>query len=347
LAWNWSWLALPAHWSAVIASRFKPSRRRKRMNLARGPRDYVLEGPLSGLAAAREAEMRILTAVIVVTGALVLPAWADQSDALEQCVANSPMSPQRRLESCTAAIAGQQQNPQNLAIAYDRRGDVYLSLRDYGRASADFDQAVKLDPRNANAFNDRGRAFAATEQFDRAIADFDQAIALDAKHVNALVNRGTALRRMGRLDAAIQDFDRALALNSRHYGALFGRGLAYQDKGRWDFDAYLNEGRYEDLAIRDYDRALELSPKSAAAYNNRALARMSRREYDLALLDYQKAIELDPNNALYYSNRGNIFRVLGRYDRAVADYRKALSIKPAEAIQKQVETALKELGLTG
>src|SRR6185503_10939840 len=100
---------------------------------------------------------------------------------------------------------------------------------------------------------------------------------------------------------------------------LFGRALAYQDKAQWDFDAYLNEGRYEDLAIHDYDRALQLSPKSAAAYNNRANARVSRREYDLALLDYQKALEFDPNNALYYKNRGNIFRILGQYDRAIAD----------------------------
>src|SRR5262249_42689243 len=181
-----------------------------------------------------EAEMLMCTAVIVVTGAPVLPAWADQSDALEQCAANSPMSPQRRLESCTAAIAGQQQNPQSLAIAYDRRGDVYLSLRDYGRANADFDQAVKLDPRNANAFNDRGRAVAATEQFYRAIADFDEATALDAKPVCELVNRGKALRRLDRRAPPIQAVHRARRFHKRPSGALFGWGLASQIKARWD-----------------------------------------------------------------------------------------------------------------
>jgi tetratricopeptide (TPR) repeat protein len=257
--------------------------------------------------------MRILAAAIVVTATLVFPAWADQPDAQERCAANSPMPPQQRLESCTAAIEGGQHSRQSLAMAYDRRANVYLNLRDY----------------------------------ERAIADFDQAVALDPKLVNALINRGMALCRKGRFDAAIRDFDRALGLNSRTYGALFGRGLAYQEKARWDFDAYLNEGRYEDLAIRDYDQALELSPKSAPAYNNRANARASRREYDLALQDYQKAVEFDPNNALYYKNRGNIFRILGRYDRAVADYRKALSIKPEESIKKQLEGALKELGLAG
>jgi hypothetical protein len=47
--------------------------------------------------------MRILTAAIVVTGALVFPAGAYQPDAQEQCTANSPMPEQQRLESCTAA----------------------------------------------------------------------------------------------------------------------------------------------------------------------------------------------------------------------------------------------------
>ena len=78
------------------------------MNLARGRRDYVLQGPVSRPAAAREAEMRILTAAIFVTVGLVFPAWAEQPDAQEQCAADIPMPSQQRLESCTAAIEGGQ-----------------------------------------------------------------------------------------------------------------------------------------------------------------------------------------------------------------------------------------------
>jgi tetratricopeptide (TPR) repeat protein len=105
--------------------------------------------------------------------------------------------------------------------------------------------------------------------------------------------------------------------------AFFGRGRAYQDKAQWDFDAYLNEGRYEDLAIRDYDEAIRLNPKNAAAFNNRGNLYLSKRKYDRAIQDYDEALRLDPNNALHLKNRANAFRITGQYRRAIADYLKA------------------------
>ena len=49
----------------------------------------------------------------------------------------------------------------------------------------------------------------------------------------------------GRTGSATQ----AVALDPTYAAAFFDRALAYQDKSQWDFDAYLNEGRYDDLAI--------------------------------------------------------------------------------------------------
>jgi len=81
--------------------------------------------------------------------------------------------------------------------------------------------------------------------------------------------------------------------------------------------------------------------------HNRALVLVSTRQYDRALKDYEEALRLDPNNGLYLSNRGNAFRITGQYGRAIADYRKALTLKINEPLKKRIETALKELGVTG
>jgi len=89
--------------------------------------------------------MRILTAVIVATIALTLPLRAEPSDVQARCTANN-LTPQERLESCTAAIEDAQKSPQDLAVAYYRRGSLYLGMRDQARAIAAFDQAVALDP---------------------------------------------------------------------------------------------------------------------------------------------------------------------------------------------------------
>ena len=126
--------------------------------------------------------------------------------------------------------------------------------------------------------------------------------------------------------------------------AFFGRALAYQDKARWDFDAYLNEGRYEDRAIQDYDQAIRLDPNNAAAFNNRGNAYTRRRQYDRAIADYSEAIRLVPNNGATFNSRGYALRFVGQYGRAIADYRKALTLNIDEATKKQVETALKQLG---
>ena len=124
---------------------------------------------------------------------------------------------------------------------------------------------------------------------------------------------------------------------------IFGRALAYQDKAVSDFDAYLNEGRYEDMAIRDYDEAIRLIPKgNAAAFNNRALVLVSLRQYDRAIADYDEALRLEPNNGTYLKNRGNTFRSAGKYAPAIADFRKALALKLDEPARKQIEKALKD-----
>ena len=110
----------------------------------------------------------------------------------------------------------------------------------------------------------------------------------------------------------------------------------------------MNEGRYEELAIRDYDETIRLIPKgNAAAFNNRALVLVSLRQYDRALADYDEALRLEPNNGTYLKNRGNAFRAAGKYAQAIADLRKALTLKLDEATRKQIDKALKELGVPG
>ena len=65
------------------------------------------------------------------------------------------------------------------AEGFARRGEGFMSARDYAKAYADFDRAVKLKPDNARFLTARGRSLTESRQFDRAQADFDQALALE------------------------------------------------------------------------------------------------------------------------------------------------------------------------
>jgi tetratricopeptide (TPR) repeat protein len=54
---------------------------------------------------------------------------------------------------------------------------------------ADYDQAIRLDPKYAKGFYLRGRVWQATTEYDKALADYDEAIRLNPKDDLAFNNR--------------------------------------------------------------------------------------------------------------------------------------------------------------
>ncbi len=55
-----------------------------------------------------------------------------------------------------------------------------MNKGDYDRGIQDFNQAIKLNPDDADAFYNRGLAYAHKRQCDRAIEDFNRASKLDS-----------------------------------------------------------------------------------------------------------------------------------------------------------------------
>ena len=56
-----------------------------------------------------------------------------------------------------------------------------MNKREFDRALSEYDEAIRLDPRNGMAYSGRGCASTEKGEFDRAIASFDEAIRLDPK----------------------------------------------------------------------------------------------------------------------------------------------------------------------
>jgi tetratricopeptide (TPR) repeat protein len=189
-----------------------------------------------------------------------------------------------------------------------------------------------------------GVAYQRKGEVDRAIADYDEAIRLNPRYAMAFVNRANARRIKGRIDLAIKDCDQAIGVNPNLANAFFARAVAYQEMAQWDFDAYLTEGMYEDRAIQDYNAVIRLDPNNAAALRNRGIVNTKRQRYDQAISDFSEAIRIDPNAASACYGRAYALRFVGQYERAIADYRKALTLKIDDASRKQIEKILKQLG---
>jgi Flp pilus assembly protein TadD len=79
-------------------------------------------------------------------------------------------------------------------MAYSNRGSVWIQKGDYGKAFADFNKAIELDPNYAEAYNNRGVAWDHKGDYDKAIADFNKAIELDPNNAEAYKNRKRTLK---------------------------------------------------------------------------------------------------------------------------------------------------------
>jgi rhomboid protease GluP len=111
---------------------------------------------------------------------------------------------------------------------------------------ADYNEAIRLDPKNAEAYYNRGNSYLKKGDWNKAIADFTEAIRLNPKFAGAYVNRGLVYKDNGEPDKAIVDYTEAIRLNPKDAGAYVNRGLVYKDNGE------------PDKAIAEYAKAKEL-----------------------------------------------------------------------------------------
>jgi Flp pilus assembly protein TadD len=72
-------------------------------------------------------------------------------------------------------------------LAYNNRGIAYADKRDYDRAIADYNQAIRLNP-NSSAYNNRGAAYYNKGNKTQAWADYNKALELDPNNTTAWNN---------------------------------------------------------------------------------------------------------------------------------------------------------------
>ena len=219
---------------------------------------------------------------------------------------------ERDISSATRAIETARDDAHR-AAAYSKRGSVYsekarysrafklISSDEYGRlfglAIQDHDQAIALDPANADAYFSRGQTYYARAALETVVDG---------------VAVGTDAARKAWFDPAVADFKQAVERDGRHHLAWDMLGLIHETTGEFD------------QAIREYSQEMALNPlgksRVANAYCLRGGSDQKEKKYDAAIADYGKAIDMgataddwscDPYNplfVLYDKNR--------RYDQA-------------------------------
>ena len=132
----------------------------------------------------------------------------------------------------------------NDRLYLDYRGQALLAKGRFALASKDFERLIALNPGDATAFLHLSQADIGRRNYTRAIADADQAIRLSplSGATEAYNNRGNAHFHLGALGDAVVDYDAALKLDPGNWQPLYGRGVVKLRKGdtaggRTDIDA--------------------------------------------------------------------------------------------------------------
>ena len=206
---------------------------------------------------------------------------------------------------------------------YTLRASAWWALGEHDKALADYDRAIELGYREANAFSSRGIFRAATGKHAEADQDFTSALEKDAKDLASLINRAAAFMALGKPDKAVEDYSTAIGLDEKNGILLQQRAIAFKAAGK------LEE------ALKDFDKAIEIEPKDIMAWMGRGFIYFQQAKHQAAIDNFAHVIELAPDTAVAYNNRGYNLQQIGKWTEALADYEKAIELAPKYALAWQ------------
>lgn len=221
---------------------------------------------------------------------------------------------------------------------------------DLDGAYAEYNKAIQLEPRYAEAYYNMGVLQETRGRYAEASDCYTRAIALQVRYPEAYNNLGNVLGKLGEHDKAMRHFKEALRQNAgyaevyNNIGTDLSAQKRYAEAADWYEKAvslkpgyalaWYNWGnvlccldRYAD-AVAHYKKAIVAKGDFYEAYNNLGNALQMMNRYADAIVYFEKAVSINKNFAEAQCNWGNALAQLNRPEEALSHYRECLKIEP-------------------
>jgi serine/threonine protein kinase/Tfp pilus assembly protein PilF len=231
----------------------------------------------------------------------------------------------------------------SLADAYAWMGASLINLGRIDEGIAAVQEAVRLEPDNAQAHQTLARAYwVGKGDFAAAIPELERAIELNPEAGYSYLQLGLLLAWEGHYERAEQICKRAVELQNQFISGSTGLQVVGAN-ARLGYVYYL-QGRYDE-ALREYERGLaflgssdhalkertsiEINLKMAAAYHRKGQVPESRRHFERAMKKFDRLVAegADDPYTRYYV--GQAHALMGDPDRAFDSLERVASVLPA------------------
>jgi len=165
----------------------------------------------------------------------------------------------------------------------------------YSEALVHFEEALKVDPSNAELYYNIGECNYYLRCYEKAIEAYLQVVKIEPSHASAYLGLGLSYYEMKLYEKSIDSYIRAIQI---------GRNNA--DAYLWLGDSY-DELKYHLRAIESYKQAIKIDPNSDVAYNNLGFTYKKSGFYKEAKEAYEQALKISPDDPVYLANLAELY----------------------------------------
>lgn len=203
-----------------------------------------------------------------------------------------------------------------------KRGLRYQEQKQYEKAIAEFNAALKAEPGLWLITLQLGQAYRELKQYEKAIFYLSQAISKNPDppfRVTAYLLRSISYASVEKYKEAMDDITKAVELDPKG-------SVGYYKRGQY----YLVAFSQPEKALKDFDTAITFGERSAEIYHYRGAALFKLGRFQEAIESYSQVLKIDPSHYSGLLNRGSTYLCLEEYDKALNDQNTVLRLYPED-----------------